>query len=103
MDSVPPPIAIRNLSPTSDSNPHTSGHSAGVDSDELPKHERDHGWFVGYAPAEEPRIAFAVIVEHGGHGGSTAAPIVREALRAFFFPGDRLVEEQDGDDPSLDG
>ncbi len=42
----------------------------------------DHAWFVGYAPAEGPRIAFAVIVEHGGHGGETAGPIAREIVRA---------------------
>jgi penicillin-binding protein 2 len=58
--------------------------SAGVDSDDLPRNERDHGWFVGYAPADQPQIAFAVIVEHGGHGGSSAAPIVREVLEVFF-------------------
>jgi penicillin-binding protein 2 len=39
---------------------------------------------VGYAPAHDPQIAFAVVVEHGGHGGTTAAPIVRRALEAFF-------------------
>jgi len=59
-------------------------HSAGVDSDKLPKAERDHAWFVGYAPAEKPTIAFAVIVEHGGHGGASAAPIVRNVLEVFF-------------------
>jgi penicillin-binding protein 2 len=67
-------------------------HSAGVDPLALPKHERDHGWFVGYAPADDPQIAFAVVVEHGGHGGSSAAPIVRRALEAFF-----------GTEPSADG
>jgi penicillin-binding protein 2 len=59
-------------------------HSAGVDSDKLPKEERDHAWFVGFAPADEPRIAFAVIVERGGHGGETAAPVARKVLEAFF-------------------
>jgi penicillin-binding protein 2 len=59
-------------------------HSAGVHSDKLPKEERDHSWFVGYAPADQPRIAFAVIVEHGGHGGTAAAPVVREVLKVFF-------------------
>ena len=59
-------------------------HSAGIDADELPKAERDHAWFVGYAPVDQPRIAFAVVVEHGGHGGTSAAPIVRNVLRAFF-------------------
>jgi penicillin-binding protein 2 len=59
-------------------------HSAGIDSDELPKEERDHAWFVGYAPADDPRIAFAVVVEHGGHGGTSAAPVAREVLEVFF-------------------
>ena len=61
-------------------------HSAGVNPDELPKSERDHAWFVGYAPADEPRIAFAVIVEHGGHGGTSAAPVARRVLEEFFSP-----------------
>lgn len=59
-------------------------HSAGIDSNKLPKNERDHAWFVGYAPAEKPAIAFAVVVEHGGHGGSSAAPIARRVLEVFF-------------------
>ena len=59
-------------------------HSAGIDSDLLPKEERDHAWFVGYAPADTPQIAFAVIIEHGGHGGRTAAPVVRNVLEVFF-------------------
>jgi penicillin-binding protein 2 len=59
-------------------------HSAGIDSDELPKEERDHAWFVGYAPAEDPMIAFAVVVEHGGHGGTSAAPVARSVLEVFF-------------------
>jgi len=45
----------------------------------------DHAWFVGYAPAEAPKIAVAVLIEHGGHGGAAAAPIaeaiIREALK----------------------
>jgi penicillin-binding protein 2 len=58
--------------------------SAGIDADELPKAERDHAWFVGYAPYDRPRVAFAVVVEHGGHGGTTAAPIARRVLEVFF-------------------
>jgi penicillin-binding protein 2 len=42
----------------------------------------DHAWFVGFAPAENPRIAFSVLVEHGGHGGTAAAPIARDIVRA---------------------
>ena len=62
--------------------------SAEIDSDELPRQYRSHAWFVGYAPADRPRIAFAVIVEHGGHGGSSAAPIARRVLE-IFFAGDK--------------
>jgi len=46
----------------------------------------DHAWFVGYAPAEAPAIVVAVLVEHGGHGGSNAAPIARDVMEAFLAP-----------------
>lgn len=41
-----------------------------------------HSWFIGFAPAERPRVAFAVIVENGGYGASVAVPLVRDLLRA---------------------
>jgi penicillin-binding protein 2 len=41
---------------------------------------RDHALFIAYAPADEPKIALAILVENGGHGGSTAAPIAREVF-----------------------
>jgi len=44
---------------------------------------RDHAWYVGYAPFESPRIAFAIFVEHGGHGGSAAAPVAAAVVRAM--------------------
>jgi len=44
---------------------------------------RDHAWFMGYAPYQDPRIAFAVFVEHGGHGGSAAAPVAAAIVRAM--------------------
>jgi penicillin-binding protein 2 len=43
-----------------------------------------HGWFIGFAPAEEPTIAFAVLVEHGRSGGESAAPLAREILAHYF-------------------
>ncbi len=58
--------------------------SVGVDADKQPKNERDHAWFIGYAPAENPEIAFAIVIEHGGHGGTTAAPVARQVLEVFF-------------------
>lgn len=45
---------------------------------------RDHALFVAYAPYDKPEIAVAVIVEHGEHGGSAAAPIAGRMLRAYF-------------------
>jgi peptidoglycan glycosyltransferase len=43
-------------------------------------HGGAHSWFVGFAPAERPQLAVAVLVEHGGYGSATAAPIVRDLL-----------------------
>ncbi len=51
---------------------------------ELPLHLRDHAWFVAIAPAEKPRIAIAVIIENGGHGGSAAAPVARDMIRTYM-------------------
>jgi penicillin-binding protein 2 len=56
--------------------------------------EQPHAWFAGYAPANNPRIAFAVIVEHGGHGGTAAGPIAREIVRKCAdhgYLGDALI------------
>ena len=39
-----------------------------------------HAWFLGFAPADDPRIAFVVMVEHGGHGGVAAADIAKKIL-----------------------
>ncbi len=41
-----------------------------------------HSWFIGFAPAQRPRVAFAVIAENGGYGASVAVPIARQVLRA---------------------
>ncbi len=43
-----------------------------------------HGWFVGYAPADHPRIAMAVLVEHGRSGGESAAPVAGRILARYF-------------------
>lgn len=46
--------------------------------------ERTHAWFTGFAPAENPRIAVTVIVEDGGSGGQTAAPVARQIFDIFL-------------------
>ena len=51
-----------------------------VTNTDLPWKERDHALFVAYAPADAPRYAVAVVVEHGGGGSLAAAPIARDAL-----------------------
>lgn len=45
---------------------------------------RDHAWFVAYAPAEKPEIAVAVLIEHGGHGGSAAAPVAKKVFQRWL-------------------
>ncbi|MCE5287194.1 MAG: penicillin-binding protein 2 [Pelosinus sp.] len=47
-------------------------------------HGDDHGWFVAYAPYDNPTIAVAVIVEQGGYGSDAAAPIARKIMEAAF-------------------
>lgn len=51
--------------------------------EERPKHQRHHGWFIGYAPADNPEIAFGILAEHSCHGSSGAGPVAREIVRAY--------------------
>jgi penicillin-binding protein 2 len=51
----------------------------------LPKEFRDHAWFIAFAPAQAPRIAIAVLVEHGGGGGAVAAPVARQVMDAYLL------------------
>jgi penicillin-binding protein 2 len=44
----------------------------------------DHAWFVAYAPSENPQLAIAVIIEHGEHGSSAAAPVARELIKTYL-------------------
>jgi penicillin-binding protein 2 len=52
----------------------------GLDQNKLPWEQRHHAWFVAYAPVQAPKYAISVIVEHGGGGAATAAPIARDIL-----------------------
>lgn len=52
--------------------------------DEIAFKLRDHALFIGFAPAHDPQIALAVIVEHGGHGGSIAAPIAGKIIQQYL-------------------
>lgn len=56
-----------------------------VRNEDLPWERRDHALFVNYAPADAPKIAVSVVVEHGGGGSTAAAPIARDiTLQALF-------------------
>lgn len=55
------------------------------DEEKIEEKMRDHALFIAYAPIEDPQIAIAVIVEHGGHGGSVAAPIARQIMDAYLL------------------
>ncbi len=44
-----------------------------------------HAWFVGFAPADKPEVAFSVIIEHGGSGGAVAAPVARNAIEGYIL------------------
>lgn len=63
----------------------TLGQSEKYNAKHLAKHLLDHALFVAFAPVEDPRIAVAVIAEHGGGGSATAAPLARKVMDAWLL------------------
>lgn len=63
----------------------------GLKEQDIPYKYRDHAWFTCYAPADDPKIAVTVLVEHGLHGGSGAGPIARVVLKKYF---EQYLQEQ---------
>ncbi len=61
-----------------------SKNVAHVRAEDMPYEQRDHAWFVGYAPLERPEVVVVTMTEHGGFGGSTSGPVTAEVLRAWF-------------------
>ncbi len=59
--------------------------------------DEDHAWFAGYAPAEDPKIVVVALVENGGHGGATAAPLVKEVLATHFGVDLSIAEPKKGE------
>ena len=65
---------------------------------------RDHSWFIAYAPADKPRIALAVLVENGGFGAQSAAPIARQVLDFYLLHQSRETPAaEDGEAEELEG
>jgi penicillin-binding protein 2 len=62
----------------------TVGQKESYRESQVSERMRDHALFIAFAPVEDPRIALAVIVENGGHGGSVAAPIARQVIDAYL-------------------
>jgi len=67
----------------------------------IPYQYRDHALFVAFAPFDNPEIAVAVVVEHGEHGGATAAPIAGRILRTYF-DGKKPPRKEQPDRPKED-
>ncbi len=61
-------------------------------------HGEDHAWFIGYAPADDPQVSVAIVIENAGHGGAIAAPITRDFYREYFLhtPPESLVTQRGG-------
>lgn len=74
---------------------------ARYDAGKLSRKYHDHALFMAFAPAEQPTIAVAVLVENGGHGGSTAAPIAR-AVFDYYLTGKRPGDMKLGDDDAAE-
>ncbi len=58
--------------------------NASYNEHQIDKKNRDHALFIAFAPADDPKIAIAVIVENGGHGGSVAAPIAAKVIKQYL-------------------
>ncbi len=61
----------------------------------IDERHRDHALFIAYAPAEDPKIAIAVIVENGGHGGSAAGPIARKVMDYYLLGKEPSLENKE--------
>ena len=57
-----------------------------MNNEETPEHLKDHALFIAFAPADEPQIATAIIVENGGSGSAAAAPIARTIFDHYLAP-----------------
>ncbi|REJ97618.1 MAG: hypothetical protein DWQ34_01670 [Planctomycetota bacterium] len=61
----------------------------------------DHAWFAGYAPADEPQVAFVVVLEEGGSGGRSAGPVARQFVEAMLEFGVLLPHSSANDSPEV--
>jgi penicillin-binding protein 2 len=72
-----------------------------VKTEQLAYLNRDHAWFVSFAPVDNPQIAVVVMIEHGGHGASAAAPLAKKVIEKYIEmqnqPADQRQVRAEGD------
>lgn len=73
------------------------GQKGTYSASKVPERMRDHALFIAFAPVEDPRIAVAVLVENGGHGGSDAAPVARRVMD-MYLGGSQLIPTEGSSD-----
>ena len=66
------------------------------DESKVAEQHRDHALYIAYAPADAPRIALAILVENGGHGGSAAAPIARAVFDFLLLGKEPKMPKEEG-------
>jgi penicillin-binding protein 2 len=71
------------------------------DEKRLKQEHWDHALLIAFAPADDPRIAMAILVENGKHGGSTAGPIAREVFD-YYLLGKKAVSKKPLDPGAAD-
>jgi penicillin-binding protein 2 len=74
----------------------TVGQNERYNEKEISERHRDHALFIAFAPADNPKIAVAVLVENGRSGSGTAAPIARKVIDAYLLPPDVQSAPQPG-------
>src|SRR5438270_5471943 len=79
----------------------TVGQNEKYNASKISERLRDHSWFIAFAPADQPRIALAVIVENGGWGAQAAAPIARKVLDAYLLGDDGKLKPPEAANPNL--
>jgi penicillin-binding protein 2 len=74
----------------------TIGQNERYNEKEISERHRDHALFIAFAPADDPKIAVAVLVENGRSGSGTAAPIARKVIDAYLLPPEVQAAVQPG-------
>ncbi len=77
-----------------------TGTAQVVSRDTGAKDPGDNAWFMGFGPVDKPRLSWGIIVEHGGHGGETAAPIAGIVLRRYLER-QQVIEKSTIPEPGL--